>query len=99
MLGWIYGFDPYTVSAVEATKFTKGSSSGVLGNTQLELSGVEHLRRRNLYGQHLVGKSLEHRIPSIERLAEEMIDHWDKLAMEGSEFVHDKDGKRIIELG
>ena len=26
----------------------KGSSSGVLGNTQLELSGVEHKRRRNL---------------------------------------------------
>ena len=43
----------------------KGSSSGVLGNTQLELSGVEHRRRRNLYGQHLVGKSLNNRIPSI----------------------------------
>ena len=25
----------------------KGSSNGVLGNTQLELSGVEHRRRRN----------------------------------------------------
>ncbi len=43
----------------------KGSSSGVLGNTQLELSGVEHKRLRNLYGQHLVGQSQEARIPII----------------------------------
>jgi len=68
----------------------KGSSSGVLGNTQLELSGVEHRRRRNLYGQHLVGKSLNHRIPSIKRLAQEMIDDWP---------VELKDGKRTLELG
>ncbi len=37
----------------------KGSSSGVLGNTQLELSGIEHRRRRNIYGQHLVGAALD----------------------------------------
>ena len=54
----------------------KGSSSGVLGNTQLELSGVEHRRRRNLYGQHLVGKSLANRIPAIQRLANSMISDW-----------------------
>ena len=77
----------------------KGSSSGVLGNTQLELSGVEHRRRRNLYGQHLVGQSLNNRIPAIEHLADEMIDYWDQLAAEGSEFVKDKDGVRTIELG
>ena len=77
----------------------KGSSNGVLGNTQLELSGVEHRRRRNLYGQHLVGQSLNNRIPAIERLANEMIDDWDELARQGSEWVQDKDGKRIIELG
>ena len=52
----------------------KGSSNGVLGNVTHELSGVEHRRRRNLFGQHLVGKSLENRIPAIERLATEMID-------------------------
>ena len=68
----------------------KGSSSGVLGNTQLELSGIEHRRRRNLYGQHLVGKSLNHRIPSIKRLAQEMIADWPTDAV---------NGKRQIELG
>ena len=70
-----------------------------LGNTQLELSGVEHRRRRNLYGQHLVGKSLQQRIPAIERLAHEMIAHWDTAAAAGSDFVHDHQGKRTIELG
>ena len=71
----------------------KGSSSGVLGNTQLELSGVEHRRRRNLYGQHLVGKSLTHRVPSIKRLAREMIDNWSIESAPGS------DGRTTIELG
>ena len=75
----------------------KGSSSGVLGNTQLELSGVEHRRRRNLYGQHLVGKSLANRIPAIERLAEEMISDWDSMTHEP--FIEDKDGVRTIEIG
>ncbi|MFN3233686.1 MAG: cytochrome P450 [Alphaproteobacteria bacterium] len=75
----------------------KGSSSGVLGNTQLELSGVEHRRRRNLYGQHLVGKSLANRIPAIERLAEEMIGDWDSMTHEP--FIEDKDGVRTIEIG
>ncbi len=75
----------------------KGSSSGVLGNTQLELSGVEHRRRRNLYGQHLVGKSLANRIPAIERLAEEMIGDWDSMTHEP--FIEDQDGVRTIEIG
>ena len=76
----------------------KGSSSGVLGNTQLELSGIEHKRRRNLYGQHLVGQSLEARIPIIERLAETMIDAWDDLAREGT-IVRDEGGVRTVEIG
>ncbi|MDA0338900.1 MAG: cytochrome P450 [Proteobacteria bacterium] len=75
----------------------KGASSGVLGNTQLELSGVEHRRRRNLYGQHLVGKSLENRIPAIERLAVEMIEGWDNI--EDESIVRDRDGVRTIALG
>jgi pulcherriminic acid synthase len=62
----------------------KGSSSGVLGNTQLELSGVEHRRRRNLYGQHLVGQSLNARIPAIERLAAEMVSGWDTMMLKDS---------------
>jgi len=77
----------------------KGSSSGVLGNTQLELSGIEHRRRRNLYGQHLVGQNLNHRIPAIERLAKEMIAAWDDAAAQGSEFVLDEGGRRTVELG
>jgi cytochrome P450 len=54
----------------------KGMSNGVLGNTQLELSGIEHRRRRNLYGRHLVGQALDRRIPIIEQLADEMISTW-----------------------
>ncbi len=73
----------------------KGSSSGVLGNTQLELSGVEHRRRRNLYGRHLVGQALANRVPAIERLAREMIDAFDELA----EPVPGRPGRRTIELG
>jgi pulcherriminic acid synthase len=75
----------------------KGSSNGVLGNTQLELSGVEHKRRRNLYGQHLVGQSLENRIPVIERLADETITGWDELAKEGT-VVRDHNGVRTVDL-
>ena len=78
----------------------KGSSSGVLGNTQLELSGVEHRRRRNLYGQHLVGKALDLRIPSIERLARDMIGAWDDYAADPDcDWVVDADGTRTLELG
>jgi pulcherriminic acid synthase len=99
---WVTRYDDITECYFDDEGFntiSKGSSSGVLGNTQLELSGIEHRRRRNLYGQHLVGQSLNNRIPAIERLAEEMIDHWDTLAAEGSEWVRDEGGKRTIELG
>ena len=75
----------------------KGGSSGVLGNTQLELSGVEHRRRRNLYGQHLVGESLKNRIPAIRRLAEQMIAAWETSS--GDWIVDPGDGTRTIELG
>jgi len=54
----------------------KGSSSGVLGNTQLELSGIEHRRRRNIYGRHLVGAALTKRLHAIRALAEELIAQW-----------------------
>ena len=76
----------------------KGSSSGVLGNTQLELSGVEHRRRRNLYGRHLVGQSLDKRVPAIERLAAEMIAAW---FAPGSDLATTDPvtGRRTIELG
>ncbi len=75
----------------------KGSSSGVLGNTQLELSGVEHRRRRNLYGQHLVGESLQNRVPAIRRLAEQMIAAWE--TAKGDFVVDHPDGTRTLELG
>jgi pulcherriminic acid synthase len=75
----------------------KGSSSGVLGNTQLELSGVEHRRRRNLYGQHLVGRNLKLRIPSIQRMARDMIDAWE--AESGMDHIVDEGDTRCIELG
>ncbi len=75
----------------------KGGSSGVLGNTQLELAGVEHRRRRNLYGQHLVGQALQNRVPAIRRLAQDMIGAWETAA---EPYVVDNgDGTRTIELG
>jgi cytochrome P450 len=76
----------------------KGSSNGVLGNTQLELSGVEHGRRRNLYGRHLVGKALTKRIPAIERLAAEMLESWLDPAS-GIAEVDPVTGRRSIEFG
>ncbi|MBO6556382.1 MAG: cytochrome P450 [Pseudomonadales bacterium] len=99
---WVTRYDDITECYFDDEGFNtipKGSSSGVLGNTQLELSGIEHRRRRNLYGQHLVGQSLNHRIPAIEHLADEMFDHWDTMAADGSDFVTDEDGKRLVELG
>jgi pulcherriminic acid synthase len=97
---WVTRYDDITECYFDDEGFNtipKGSSSGVLGNTQLELSGIEHRRRRNLYGQHLVGQSLKSRIPAIERLAEEMIADWEKAV--GSEWVTEKDGVRTVALG
>ena len=99
---WVTRYDDITECYFDDEGFNtipKGSSSGVLGNTQLELSGIEHRRRRTLYGQHLVGESLKNRIPAIQHLATEMIDDWDRAAEEGSEYVIDKDGVRTVELG
>ncbi len=76
----------------------KGSSSGVLGNTQLELSGLEHRRRRNIYGRHLVGAALTKRLPSIERLAREIIAEWWKPGNKAAE-VDAGSGTATIELG
>ena len=77
----------------------KGSSSGVLGNTQLELSGVEHRRRRNLYGRHLVGRALDRRVPVIRRLADEMIDAFADPDRLGTSSVDETSGRRVVELG
>ncbi len=99
---WVTRYDDITECYFDDEGFNtipKGSSSGVLGNTQLELSGIEHRRRRNLYGQHLVGKSLENRIPAIERLAEEMIGDWTRAAQQGAPYIVDEDGVRSVELG
>ncbi len=54
----------------------KGSSSGVLGNTQLELSGIEHRRRRNIYGRHLVGAALTKRLHALRDIADALIAEW-----------------------
>ena len=99
---WITRYEDITECYFDDEGFNtipKGSSSGVLGNTQLELSGVEHRRRRNLYGQHLVGKALNNRIPAIEHLADEIIDGWTNLKEKDSPFVKDENGRRTIELG
>ncbi|MEM9037728.1 MAG: cytochrome P450 [Actinomycetota bacterium] len=77
----------------------KGSSSGVLGNTQLELSGIEHRRRRNIYGRHLIGKALDRRLFAIRELADELIERF--AGPEPADFVHvdPATGRRTIELG
>ena len=75
----------------------KGSSSGVLGNTQLELSGIEHRRRRNIYGRHLVGAALTKRLPALRQLASELIDQW--WLPDNPKGVEFDDGSVVIELG
>src|SRR6056297_2153344 len=77
----------------------KDSSSGVLGNTQLELSGIEHRRRRNIYGRHLVGAALTKRLSALRMLSDELIDEWyDPANPKGVEI--DRDGGVVtIELG
>jgi pulcherriminic acid synthase len=100
---WVTRYDDVTAGYNDDEGFNtipKGMSNGVLGNTQLELSGIEHRRRRNLYGRHLVGQALDKRIPIIERLAQEMIASWfDGTAPEGSVVVDDaRPGRRSIEL-
>ncbi len=97
---WVTRYDDITTGYFDDEGFNtipKGSSSGVLGNTQLELSGIEHKRRRNLYGQHLVGQALKARLPSIERLAEEMIESFD--ARDDGSVIKNDDGTRTVELG
>ena len=99
---WVTRYDDITECYFDDEGFNtipKGSSSGVLGNTQLELSGVEHRRRRNRYGQHLVGQTLKLRVPSIERLAREMIGAWDAALAAGEDWIEERDGRRTIELG
>jgi cytochrome P450 len=75
----------------------KGASNTVLGNTQLELSGPENRRRRNLYGQHLVGEALKARRPAIRRIAEELIDSWDHC--DDPTVAYDSNGVRSVTLG
>lgn len=77
----------------------KGSSSGVLGNTQLELSGLEHRRRRNIYGRHLVGAALTKRLPSLDRLGESLIAEWWDPASDKFAEVDEATGTATIELG
>ncbi len=97
---WVTRYDDITECYFDDEAFNtiaKGSSNGVLGNTQLELSGIEHRRRRNLYGQHLVGQALNNRLHAIEHLATEMIDAWD--AIDDPAVVSDAGGVRTVALG
>lgn len=77
----------------------KGMSNGVLGNTQLELSGVEHRRRRNLYGRHLVGQALDKRVYAIEKLADEFVTAWTGPNAPAGGVIDNGDGTYTIELG
>ena len=98
---WITRYEDITRCYFDEEGFNtipKGSSSGVLGNTQLELSGVEHRRRRNLYGRHLVGQALEKRIYAIERLADSMIESWLSDSPPPG-VTRNADGTLTIELG
>ena len=74
----------------------KGRASTVLGNAQLELSGVEHRRRRGLYDRHLVGQALVKRQHSIESIAKKLISDWEKPSAKG---VVQEEESRSIELG
>ena len=98
---WVTRYDDITACYNDDEGFNtipKGMSSGVLGNTQLELSGIEHRRRRNLYGRHLVGQALDKRVPIIERLAAAMIDRWFEVE-DTAGVERNADGSISVELG
>ena len=97
---WVTRYEDIEACYIDEAGFNtipKGSSSGVLGNTQLELSGVEHRRRRNIYGRHLVGAALTKRLPALQRLAEEMIESWFEPG--GAAELDPATGRYTIEFG
>ena len=97
---WVTRYEDIEACYLDEAGFNtipKGSSSGVLGNTQLELSGVEHRRRRNIYGRHLVGAALTKRLPALQRLAEEMIESWFEPG--GAAELDPATGRYTIEFG
>ncbi len=98
---WVTRYEDIEACYLDEAGFNtipKGSSSGVLGNTQLELSGVEHRRRRNIYGRHLVGAALTKRLPALQRLAAELVGSW--FAPDGGVAELDPlSGRYTIELG
>lgn len=76
----------------------KGTSNLVNGNTILELGGREHTRRRRLFGSELAGQALKARIPTIHRMAMEMIT--EAIEPTAKEMVTGGvAGRRTIELG
>lgn len=76
----------------------KGTSNLVNGNTILELGGREHTRRRRLFGSELAGQALKARIPTIHRMAMEMIT--EAIGPTAKEMVTGSvAGRRTIELG
>ncbi len=77
----------------------KGSSSGVLGNTQLELSGIEHRRRRNIYGRHLVGAALTKRLHALRQIASELVAEWWDPTNPKDVVIDREAGTATIELG
>ena len=76
----------------------KGSSNLVNGNTILELGGREHARRRRMFGSELTGRALETRLPTIHRLAMEMIAAAIEPAAKAT-VTESVAGRRTIELG
>ena len=76
----------------------KGSSNLVNGNTILELGGREHARRRRMFGSELTGRALETRLPTIHRLATEMITAAIEPAAKAM-VTESVAGRRTIELG
>ncbi len=96
---YVTRYDDARACAADDLRFNtipKGIASTVLGNTQLELSGVEHRRRRGVFDRHLAGRALQDRIHAIERLATAMIAAWDKPQARG---VTDLSSCRTIDLG
>ena len=77
----------------------KGSSSGVLGNTQLELSGIEHRRRRNIYGRHLVGAALTKRLHALEEIGSGLIAEWWQDDNPKDVIIDNEKGLVTVELG
>ena len=63
------------------------------------MSGIEHRRRRNIYGRHLVGAALTKRLHALEAIAQELIQEWWSQDNPKDLIIDNERGIATLELG